>query len=164
MTKYLFEDTKQKYYIFFNTNIFSNVNVELETQRYGRELIEIDDLLVSQTDLDSCSKSELLVKSILRSKRQVQLVVEFALNDNSVGELVLSTDGGRGVQSASLVLNFKSDLSGSVMEVSSSSSDGANIDFITLRVGFVLHIQFVFGVLNTSKKVVSQEIKSGQID
>lgn len=99
----------------------------MEAQGDGGELAEVDNLLVGKGELKGSSKGELLVESVLGSNGQVKLVVELALNDDTIGQLVLSTNDSRGSNNASFVGNFEGNLSVGIVEVSRGSGDSANL-------------------------------------
>lgn len=70
--------------------------------------------------MESSSNSELAVDSVLSSQRELEVVVELAFNDSSVGEFLLSTNGDGGLNEDSLVLDFSSNLGGSIVLVVTS--------------------------------------------
>lgn len=105
----------------------SNVDIELEAQGNRGELVEVDDRLVGEGELEGSSEGELLVESVLGGNRQVKLIVELTLNDDTVGQLVLGTNSGRRSNSAALILNFEGNFSVGIVEVSCRSGQGTNL-------------------------------------
>lgn len=128
------------------------------------ELAEVDNLLAAEGELNSSSEGELLVEGVLGGDGQVKLVVELALNDDTVGQLVLSTNSTRGSKNAALVGNFEGSLSVRIVEVSRGGGESTDINRAGLRVGLVLEVNFVLGVSETSEEVVSQEVEGGEVE
>jgi len=70
--------------------------------------------------LEGTGDGELAVDSVLSSQGELELVVELALDDSSVGELLLSTNSDSGVNGDSFVLDFSSNLGGGIVLVVTS--------------------------------------------
>jgi hypothetical protein len=73
-----------------------------------------------ESKLESSGDSELAVDSVLSSQGELEVVVELALNNSSVGEFLLSTNSDGGFNNDSLVLDFSSNLGGSIVLVVTS--------------------------------------------
>ena len=70
--------------------------------------------------MEGTGDGELAVDSVLSSQGELELVVELALDDSSVGELLLSTNSDSGVNGDSFVLDFSSNLGGGIVLVVTS--------------------------------------------
>jgi len=70
--------------------------------------------------LEGSGDGELAVDSVLSSQGELELVVELAFHDCSVGEFLLSTNSDSGINGDSLVLDFSSNLGGGIVLVVTS--------------------------------------------